>query len=71
MSLQRKEEDVTKDGLARPRSDLVVERCVRRKDWRYLTGYYNNTLDNPVPAIANHISHTNVCHEALLRDNTP
>ena len=40
------EEDVTRDGLARPSSELVVERCVRTESWRYLTGYYNDALDN-------------------------
>jgi len=40
------EEDVTEDGLARPSSDLVVESCVRTESWRYLTGYYNDALDN-------------------------
>ena len=44
--VQLKEEDVTRDRLARPSSELVVEGCVRTESWRYLTGYYNDALDN-------------------------
>jgi hypothetical protein len=44
--VQLEEEDVTRDGLARPSNELVVESCVRTESWRYLTGYYNDALDN-------------------------
>jgi hypothetical protein len=46
LPVQLEDEDVTRDGLVISSSELVVERCVRTESWRYLTGYYNDALDN-------------------------